>query len=81
MILGKNLLIETVNIVESFYQNDEFTRQMPGKNDYISIGLNIHIKKRLILCNLKELFAEFRSKFPDVKVRKLNKYKIILNTL
>ena len=45
---------------------------MPGKKDYISIGRNIHIQKRLILCNLKELFTEFKSKFPNVKVRILN---------
>ena len=41
---------------------------MPGKRDYISIGRNIHVQKRLILSNLKELYAEFKSKYPDLKV-------------
>ena len=50
---------------------------MPGKKDFISIGRNIHIQKRLILCNLKDLFTEFKTKFPNIKVRILSEYNFI----
>ena len=68
------MTIETVIIVESFYQNDKYTRQMPEKKIFISIGRNIHIQKRSILCNLKKLFTEFKTKFPNIKVRILSEY-------
>jgi hypothetical protein len=44
---------------------------MPGKNDYISIkvsGVKIHEQKRLLLCNLKELYSHFKNSHPAVKV-------------
>ena len=66
--MGKKLPKETIRVVESFYQDDEFTRQMPGRKDYVSIARNVHVQKILILFNLKELFAEFKIKFPSLKV-------------
>ena len=39
---------------------------MPGKKDFVSIGNSKHEQKRLILCNLKELFAQFKSQYPNV---------------
>ena len=47
---------------------------MPGKKDYIRIARNVHVHKRLILCNLKELYAEFKQKYTDLKVKYLDKY-------
>jgi hypothetical protein len=44
---------------------------MPGKKDYISIkvsGVKIHEQKRLLLCNLKELYSHFKNSHPGVKV-------------
>ena len=41
---------------------------MPGKKDYLSISKGIHKQKRLILCNLKELYAAFKKKYPDIKI-------------
>lgn len=41
---------------------------MPGKKDYVSIKKNVHVQKRLLLCNLKELYAAFRNKNPEVIV-------------
>ena len=29
---------------------------MPGKKDYIKISFKVHIQKRLLLCNVKELY-------------------------
>lgn len=44
---------------------------MPGKNDYVSVKINdrkIHMQKRLILCNLNELYSIFKTKYPNVKI-------------
>ncbi|XP_076820954.1 uncharacterized protein LOC143466202 [Clavelina lepadiformis] len=51
------------------YENDEFTRLMPGIKDYVSVSKNVHKQKRLILCNLKELYATFCEKYPELKIR------------
>ena len=59
-IIGRRLADETVRIVDSFYQVDEYPSQMPGQRDYISIARNVHIQKKLIQTNSKELFAEFK---------------------
>jgi len=58
----------TIALVESFYHDEEFTREMPGKKDCVSIARNIHRQKRLILCNLKELFTAFKLKNPEAKI-------------
>ena len=41
---------------------------MPGSKDYVSISRNIHQQKRLLLCNLRELFVEFKKTNLDVKI-------------
>ena len=67
-VIGKRLSEKTVNSVLEFYQNDEYSRQLPGKKDCVSIGKNVHVSKRLILCNLKELYTAFKDKHPDLKI-------------
>ena len=59
---------ELINLVVEFYSNDEFSRIMPGKNDYVSIGKNNHVQKRLILSNLKEMYAMFKEEHPQIKI-------------
>ena len=66
--VGKKLDKSIVDAILQIYHDDEFTRQLPGKKDYVSISKNVHMPKRLILCNLKELHAAFKSKHPDKKV-------------
>lgn len=63
-----NISEDTVNLVISFYQDDEFSRLMPGKKDFVSISKNVHEQKRLLLCNLKELHQFFKQKYPDKKI-------------
>ena len=62
---------EVTRAVESFYQEDEFTRQMPGKKDFVSIANNVRVQKRLILSNLKELHGDFKRSHPNKQVRML----------
>jgi len=68
---GKSLLQETKELVIDFYNNDENSRMLPGKKDYVSVKINgkrEHVQKRLVLCNLSELYALFKEKYPDAKV-------------
>ena len=68
---GPTLFPETVECVLAFYEHDEISRLMPGKKDFVSVkkdGKREHIQKRLVLANLKEVYTEFKSKFPEKKV-------------
>lgn len=62
---GKALNSETKTLVKMFYLNDDVSRLMPGKKDFISIkenGVRRHEQKRLLLCNLRELYTLFENK-------------------
>ena len=50
------------------YEDDEFIRQMPGKKDYVSISKGVHKQKCLVLCDLREMYAAFKEKYPIVKL-------------
>ena len=70
--IGKKLSKEVAVLVENFYQDDEYSRMMPGKKDYVSIGKDrkerIHVQKRLLLSNLNELYTEFKKINADIKI-------------
>ena len=51
---GKVLSEETSRCVIDFYCDDEYSRLMPGKKDFVSIAKNTHMQKRLLLCDMKE---------------------------
>ena len=59
---------DTINIVKSFFESDEYSREMPGAKEYVSIGYKIHKQKRLLLSNLSELYSAFKEKYPDLKI-------------
>ena len=65
---SKTLPQETLDLVQSFFEEDEYSRQMPGKKDYLSIGRNVHKQKRLVLCDLSELYSAFRDKYTNIKI-------------
>ena len=54
--------------VRLFYEEDEFSRMMPGGKDFLSIGNKFHIQKRMLLSNLKELNVAYRERYPDHKI-------------
>jgi hypothetical protein len=42
---------------------------MSGKKDYVSVSRNVHKQRRLLLCNVKELYSAFnKERYPDAKV-------------
>ena len=67
--IGKCLPDATVQLLQDLYTSDEVSRAMPGKKDYISVlGRKEHRQKRLILCNLKEAYEQFKAKHPGTKL-------------
>jgi len=62
------LPLETLNAIAMFYQDDEHSRQLPGKKDFVSLSRNGHQQKQLLHCNLKELYSAFKLKNPLLKV-------------
>lgn len=68
---GKTIKDDTVTIVKSFYNDDDISRCLPGKKDYKTIstlGVKSKVQKRLLLCNLREGFALFKEKNPELKI-------------
>ena len=65
---GKAMAQETIDLVHAFFVDDEYSRQLPGKKDYVSIQKCVLKQKRLVLCNLNELFVSFKERNLDVKI-------------
>ena len=61
----------TKTLVVAFYQSDENSRLLPGQKDVVSIMTEngrIHMQKRLVLLNLKELHKQFKMEHPEHKI-------------
>ena len=44
---------------------------VPGMKDFISVlfeGKRQHVQKRLVLCNLREAYEQFKQTYPDQKI-------------
>lgn len=69
---GKVLSNSVTQQIIQFYNSDDVSRLMPGKKDFVSVKTNdsgrIHVQKRLVLGNLKELYDLFKNKFPNEKI-------------
>ena len=65
---GKCFSNKVENSVKLFYENDEYSRLMPGAKDYVSVARNVHQHKHLLLCNLKELYHSYKEKFSQHRI-------------
>ena len=65
---GKVLAKETEDSIKMFYDTCELSRTMPGKKDFVSIGKNNHMQKKLLLCNLKELYIAYKENNPHTTI-------------
>ena len=62
---------ETKEIVTQFYESDDISRAMPGKNDYVSIrkeGKRQLVQKRLLMSTLRESYVNFVDENGNVKM-------------
>lgn len=60
---GKTLNAETAVLITDFYENEEVSRQMPGKKDFVSLkieGKREQVQKKLILSSLRETYELFK---------------------
>ena len=54
---GKVLVTDIAESVAAFYEDDQFSRNCPGKKGFVSVRINsekVHKQKCLLLVNLKE---------------------------
>ena len=68
---GHCLAKTTIDHVVAFYESDSSSRMMPGKKDFVSVKGEhgrAHVQKRLILSNLKELYQDFKQKYPKERI-------------
>ena len=65
---GKEISRITIDLVFSMCEDDEFSRQMTGKKDYVSIAKRVHKQKCLAPCKLREMYAAFKEKHSNVKL-------------
>ena len=60
-----------MDLVCTFYESEDVSRMMPGKKDYVSVRTSdgrVHVQKKLILCNLRELYQLFKDNHPNEKI-------------
>lgn len=69
---GKVLNESVIEKVIGFYNSDDVSRLMPGKKDFVSVktgdSSRIHVQKRLVMGNLKEVYELFKNKNPTDKI-------------
>ena len=59
----------TLEAINQFYHDEEYSREMPGKKDCVTVkGDSQPHQKRLILCKLEELYRLFKEKHTAMKV-------------
>ena len=70
--VGRQLLKEIEEKVIAFYQEDEYSRILPGKKDFKFVkgpdGKRQHVQKRLLLLNLNELYQKYKARYPNDKI-------------
>ena len=66
--LGKVISQNTIDLVLSMYEDDEFSHQIFDKKYYVIIAKGVQKQKRLVLCNLKEIYAAFKKKYCNFKL-------------
>jgi hypothetical protein len=63
-IKARKLSEESKTKVIDFYNDDEVSRMCPGKKDFVSVknseGKRVHVQKRLLLANLRELYLHYK---------------------
>ena len=68
---GHGLAVETLDVVRRFYKSDAVSRVMPGRKDFVSArqaGGRVHIQKRLVLSNLREVYQLFKETYPTTDI-------------
>ena len=65
---GNELSECTIALIKSFYEDDEYSKLMPGQKDCVSIARNKHQQKCLLLTNLSFLYSQFKKRYPKIMI-------------
>ena len=66
---GKTITTETLHLVTNVYKDDNFSRYVPEKKDYVSVSKGAHEQKLCkSLCNLQKLYTAFKEKHLNVNI-------------
>lgn len=68
---GKKIDGDILSMIENFYESDDISRLCPGIKDYVNINTDegkVQKQKRLILCNLKEAYQQFKEQNSNIKI-------------
>ena len=67
---GKTITTEKFHLVANACEDDNFSRKVPEKRDYVNLGEGVHKQNFAAcksLCNLQELSTTFKEKHPNAK--------------
>lgn len=71
---------ETLNLVESFFNSDEVSRQTPNRKDVIRVkdneGNQKTVPKRHLVMTVAEVYELFRLTYPDVKIKRTKFFEL-----
>ncbi|KMQ86501.1 hypothetical protein RF55_14498, partial [Lasius niger] len=65
---GKTLPLSTIKKIDEFYNSDSNSRMIPGMKDIVTIKVDnerTKVQKRLLLMDLRELYALFKESYPE----------------
>jgi len=62
LVVHQKISQEMLEKVKMVSCDDDISMQLPDKKDYVSMGKINVCQKKLILCNLKELYDEYKMK-------------------
>ena len=65
---GERISQGIIDIVQAFYHDYEYSRQLPEKKDCVSIRKKEHKQKCLVLCNFREVYVAFKEKSSSGKI-------------
>ncbi|XP_034246667.1 uncharacterized protein LOC117648316 [Thrips palmi] len=63
-----SVLDSTRLLIKDFYCSDENSKALPGVRDCVSVSKGVYEQKRLLLCDVAELYESFKKAYPDLKV-------------
>lgn len=66
------LNLDVKKLVIDFYESEENSKQLAGMKDFKSVkdcdGNRTRVQKKLVLCNLKELYQSFKAQYNSVAI-------------
>lgn len=79
---GKRLSADVTKAVIDYYNDDDVSRIMPGRNDCLSVKVGhqkVKVQKRLMLCSLKESYEGFKKQHEQDPSKKIgfSKFSIL----